>query len=154
MIKLIAALDEKNGIANNSGIPWNLKADKEYFRDKISSGNILMGRGVYEELKGPLGNGLNYVLTHRHALREGFIAISDIDDIIQHSDDLWIIGGAEVYGQTINLADEIHITKIHKDFHCTKFFPEINDDFKIVSDSGKLEDNKLVFNFLKYKKVK
>ena len=154
MIKLIAALDEKNGIANNSGIPWNLKADKEYFRDKISSGNILMGRGVYEELKGPLGNGLNYVLTHRHALREGFIAISDIDDIIQHSDDLWIIGGAEVYGQTINLADEIHITKIHKDFHCTKFFPEINNDFKIVSDSGKLEDNKLVFNFLKYKKVK
>jgi dihydrofolate reductase len=154
MIKLIAAVDEKNGIANNSGIPWNLKADKEYFRDKISTGNILMGRGVYEELKGPLGSGLNYVLTHRHALREGFIAISDIDDIIQHSDDLWIIGGAEVYGQTINLADEIYITKIHKDFHCTKFFPEINDDFKIVSDSGKLEDNKLVFNFLKYKKVK
>ncbi|MEI7838345.1 MAG: dihydrofolate reductase [bacterium] len=153
MIRLIVAVDSMNGIANNSGIPWDIPMDKKYFRNKIANNNILMGRGVYEELKAPINSGKNYVLTHRERLSDGFSAISNIEDILNSSADLWVIGGAEVYKQSMDVCDEIYLTRINQDFHCTKFFPKLNHDFKLYSDSGELKENNLTFKFLVYKRT-
>ena len=51
MIRLIAAIDSQRGIATDSGIPWTLPGDSAYFREKTSSGLIVMGRATYEEIR-------------------------------------------------------------------------------------------------------
>lgn len=152
MIRLIAAVDSKNGIANEQGIPWSLPEDRDYYREKISIGDILMGGKVYDELKSPAGTGTNYVLTHRNELRQGFKKISDIKDVFQNYADIWVIGGAEIYKQALDFADEIYLTKIYSDFKCTKFFPSFGPEFKLISDSGRNNKGQLSYSFLIYKK--
>ena len=66
MIRQIAAIDSQRGIATDSGIPWKLPGDSAYFRQKTSTGLIVMGRATYDEFAAPLHGEENYVLSHRH----------------------------------------------------------------------------------------
>ena len=65
MIRLIAAIDDRRGIATDLGIPWKLPGDTAYFHDKTANGVILMGRATYEEFAAPLHDRENFVLTPR-----------------------------------------------------------------------------------------
>ena len=150
MIKLIAAVDNKLGIANNKGIPWKIDADKIYYRQKISSSDILLGRGVYDELKSPVGAGNNYVLTHLELLRPGFIAVRDIDEFFEQHNNVWVIGGSKIYEQSLAYADQIYLTHINKDFSCTKFFPDFQNIFSLSSRSKTMDDNGLKYEFSVY----
>src|ERR1700727_3996055 len=132
MIRLIAALDSQRGIATDSGIPWKLPGDAAYFREMTSQGQILMGRATYDEFASPLHDRDNFVLTrHPGPLRAGFHAVGSLDQLrATHPDqDIWVIGGAAVYAGTIKDAEELLITQVLADFHCTKFFPSYRDQF-------------------------
>ena len=63
MIRLIAAIDSRRGIATDSGIPWRLPGDTAYFHDKTATGLILMGWATYNEFAAPLHDRENFVLT-------------------------------------------------------------------------------------------
>src|SRR5271165_4008284 len=109
MIRLIAAMDSRRGIATDSGIPWKLPDDTAYFREKTSSGLIMMGRATYDEFASPLHERENFVLTtHSGPLRDSFRAISNLDELVAENpgQDIWVIGGARVYAETITEADE------------------------------------------------
>jgi dihydrofolate reductase len=150
MIRLIAAIDSKRGIANQSGIPWSLPADIEHFRNAIKGQPVLMGRGVYNELTNPFPGSPNYVLSHQTTeLRDGFILVPDLQPFLStHLDDeLWVIGGAQLYEQTISQANELYITKINKDFSCTKFFPEYEALFTMTSKSELMTENNVGYTF-------
>jgi dihydrofolate reductase len=120
MIRLIAAID------TDSGIPWNLPGDSAYFRDKTRTGLIVMGRATYNEFAVPLHGRDNFVLTAQPgSLRAGFRSVAGLDQLsTDHpGEDIWVIGGAAVYAETINDASELLITQVLADFNCTKFFP-------------------------------
>ena len=155
MIRLIAAIDSKRGIANESGIPWSLPKDVKYFRQLIKNNPVLMGRGVYDELAAPFPDSTNYVLSHQDLpVRDGFTLVKDPDSFFeQHSGQvIWVIGGAQIYGQTIARADELYLTKIDKDFSCTKFFPEYQNQFVPFSVSDTMHENNCDFAFEVWKK--
>ena len=82
-------------------------------------------------------------------LKPGFIAIKDAQEFISGSDkeDKWIIGGAKLFESTIAYADQLYITQILADFHCTKFFPEYKEDFYLAERSELLVENDLNFYF-------
>src|SRR5277367_2000935 len=104
MIRLIAAIDSLRGIATDSGIPWKLPGDTAYFREKTASGLIVMGRATYDEFAAPLHGRENYVLSRTTTLlRTGFEAIAGLEQLrAAHPDeDMWVIGGAAVYRETI-----------------------------------------------------
>jgi dihydrofolate reductase len=153
MIRLIVAVDNKNGIANENGIPWNLPSEKKYYRDKIKSAEILMGAGVYKELKQPANAHKNFVLTHKLVDKPGFYKVSNTKIFFKEHKDVWVIGGQSVYDLSIELADEIYITRIDQDFKCTKFFPEIDSKFQLVSRSPKFIENNIDFYYEVYKKI-
>src|SRR5580698_7785013 len=104
MIRLIAAIDSQRGIATDSGIPWKLPGDSAYFREKTASGLIVMGRATYDEFAAPLHGGDNYVLSTATApLRAGFESITGLQQLraAYPDEDIWVIGGATVYRETI-----------------------------------------------------
>jgi dihydrofolate reductase len=138
MIRLIAAVDSRRGIATDSGIPWKLPGDTAYFRQKTSLGLIVMGRATYDEFAAPLHDRENYVLTRATTpLRTGFAAIADLEELrVAHpAEDIWVIGGATVYQETIAEAKELLLTQVLRDFGCTKFFPPYEANFARTSKS-------------------
>ena len=150
MIRLIAAHDEKLGIANNNGIPWHLPKDALYFREKTKDGVVVMGAATYREFDKPLPDRKNLVLTHdAKPLRPGFQSISDLELFINDNwdQDIWVIGGASLFAQTISAADELYITRVRGDFHCTKFFPDYYNDFSLLDRAKEVTENSTTYSF-------
>src|SRR5580704_17792886 len=99
MIRLIAAMDSRRGIATASGIPWKLPGDTAYFREQTSRGLILMGRSTYDEFAAPLHGRDNFVLSAGSGdVRAGFQKVGSLDQLrASHpGEDIWVIGGATV----------------------------------------------------------
>jgi dihydrofolate reductase len=150
MIRLIAAMDSKRGIATASGIPWKLPGDTAYFREQTARGLILMGRTTYNEFTSPLHGRENYVLSADPGpLRTGFQAVGSLDQLrVSHpGEDIWVIGGAAVYAETIPEAGELLITEVLGDFNCTKFFPSFTGEFRLSVQSDDRQDGGVTYRF-------
>jgi dihydrofolate reductase len=151
MIRFIAALDSKNGIANDHGIPWQgiLPSDVIYFRSKTIHSNLMMGYGWYVEQKKPLRDRKNLVATTKpKSLRKGFEKVSDAREYLRTSShDVWVGGGAGLFASTLDLADELYLTRLEWDFHCTKFFPNFTDSFSLREQSEPHTENNITFRF-------
>ena len=157
MIRLIAAIDSQRGIATDSGIPWKLPGDTAYFREKTSRGLIVMGRATYDEFAAPLHGAENFVLsTTTVPLRAGFQAITGLQLLrAGHPDeDIWVIGGATVYRETIRDAEELLLTQVLQDFKCTKFFPPYQADFELVSQSADHRESGVTYQFENWQRRK
>jgi dihydrofolate reductase len=153
MIRLIAAVDKSLGIADDQGIPWQGKipTDTRYFRDQTSEGTIVMGFRTYQEYERPLHDRENFVVTRpgTSSLRPGFVPVPDLDSFLNLNVQtvVWVIGGAVVFAQSMPVADELSITQLDADFHCTKFFPQFDVDFALESDLGSHRENDISFRF-------
>lgn len=138
MIRAIVAVDDRLGLATDSGIPWDVPADRAYFRQTTTSGLVLMGFTTYQEFDEPLPQRRNLVATHRDgALRPGFERVADLNPFLAahqapDADDVWVIGGAGLYAATVARCDELYLTRVEGDFGCTKFFPPFTDDFTLA----------------------
>lgn len=149
MIRTIVAIDEKRGMADERGIPWRLPTDLAYYRQKTSVGEILMGYTTYTEFAKPFHDHPNYVATpDATPLRDGFIAVKDARAFLQEfKDDIWVIGGAGLLNTTLDLIDELYLTRLSGDFHCTKFFPEFEDAFQLKERGADRQENGITFRF-------
>jgi len=151
MIKALVAIDEKRGMANEHGIPWQGKipTDNKYYHDSISTGTLIMGYGMYVEVSKPYPGGTNYVATNSdEPLREGFAAVKDARKFLQEAtDDVWNLGGPGLIASTLDLIDELYITQLEGDFNCTKFLPEYEQDFEKVSESEPVTENDITYRF-------
>lgn len=151
MIRFIAAIDQKQGIADDNGIPWQGKipGDVQHFRFQIKTGTKLMGYGVYTEISRPYPGGINYVASTRDQdLREGFSLVKDARQFLAEAKgDTWNLGGAMLFASTIDLADELYITQLDQDFRCTKFFPKFKDDFILKWESQPVTENSITYSF-------
>ncbi len=153
MIRMIAALDSRRGVANEHGIPWQGKipTDSKHFREQTQNGIILMGFGTYKEFDAPLHDRENFVLVRpdTEALRPAFAPISDAAQFFEvHSKHVvWVIGGAALYASSLPFADELFLTQLESDFHCTKFFPEYADAFQLERKLGSHVESDITFHF-------
>lgn len=153
-IRAIAAIDEKFGLANEQGIPWNLPSDRAYTRQKTKGGALLMGHGTYIEFDKPLPDRRNIVVTDgMEPLREGFEAVTNLTAFMENPpDNLWLFGGAGLFTQTIQYADELYVTQLDGDFDCTRFFPQYKDDFELVRQSPPQLENGISFRYQVWKR--
>jgi dihydrofolate reductase len=153
MLRLIAAIDSRRGIANEHGIPWQGKipTDSEYFGKQTEIGVILMGYGTYEEFDAPLHDRENFVVVRPDTaeLRPGFVPISDAAQFFaMHSKDVvWVIGGAALFAISLPLADELFLTQLDADFRCTKFFPKYSDTFELERNLGSHVESDITYHF-------
>ncbi len=139
MIRAIAAVDDRLGLATDDGIPWTIPADVAHFRAAIASTDVLMGYATYLEMGRPMDAGMNYVATRRDPdLRQGFEQVADVTSFLAsvQGRDLWVIGGAGLYASTLSATDELVLTRVDGDFHCTKFFPSFEGAFALEADTA------------------
>lgn len=130
-ISLVVAMAENRVIGSNNALPWRLSPDLKRFR-RITMGHpIVMGRKTYESIGRPLDGRKNIVITRNPDFRpEGVTVAGSIDEALAsaNDDEIMIIGGADIYEQTLPRADRIHLTLIHERFGGDVYFPEIDSD--------------------------
>jgi dihydrofolate reductase len=139
VIRSIAALDDCLGLATETGIPWHVPADVEHFRATIASADVLMGYATYREFERPLPGSTNFVLARVGSeIRDGFVPVADVASALApaRAGELWIIGGAKVYRETLPSVEELYLTRVEGDFGCTKFFPPFESSFALAADIG------------------
>lgn len=154
MIYLIAAIDSKNGLADEEGIPWQGKipGDVRYFRKMTLNKNVLMGYNTYIEFKKPLPERSNYVATKNlQKLKPGFTAVKDARKFLEKTrEDIWVIGGAGLFADIFDLADQIYLTRVEGNYKCTKFFPLLENDFKLTDTADPIIENGVKYKFEKW----
>jgi len=155
MIRLIAAIDQKRGIAKAGRQPWHIPADEQYFKDQTRKfgARLLMGRKTFNVMKHPLPDRTNYVLSHNRQSESGIVGVTDLDAFLQDlTEDIWVIGGAAVYQQTIARADLLYLTRIESDFGCDQFFPDYAEQFELVDQSPPQHEDGLVYTYAIYRR--
>lgn len=158
MIRLIVAMDQKQGIAKQGIQPWHIPEDAAYFRDqtKLYGGHVLVGSTTFKTFEHPLSDRQNYVLTHDKNPIEGAMLVHDLHKFLNEfkDRDLWVGGGANVFAQVLemNMADELLVTAIEADFGCNQFFPPIPANFEHAEQSDLREQNGFIFTYNRFVK--
>ena len=128
-ISLVVAMANNRVIGRNNALPWRLSPDLKRFR-RITMGHpIIMGRKTYQSIGRPLDGRKNIVVTRNREFRPESVTVAgSVDEALASANDneIMIIGGADIYAQTLDRADRIHLTLIHADFDGDAYFPEID----------------------------
>ena len=155
-LTIIAAASANNVIGFNNKLIWNIPKDLKRFKELTQGHSVIMGRKTFESLPSPLPNRRNIVVTrNKDYSAEGievFSSIEDALDVCREDLQTFIIGGGEIYSQTINVVDKIELTRVYKDYQGDAFFPDIPlDKFKLANESvNYLDDDNTKYSFLTY----
>lgn len=160
MISFLVAMDQNRVIGKDNKLPWHLPADLKYFKELTMGHPIIMGRKTYESIGRPLPGRENIVITRKKDYTaEGCTIIHSISEVKEldekRNDELFVIGGAEIFEQTFSIADRLYITVIEETFEGDTYFPHFNeDDWGIVSKEKGVQDERNVYEhyFLVYER--
>lgn len=148
MIRAIVAMDSNQGIAKNGLIPWNLVDDLSNFKKQTANATVLMGQKTFDSIGQALPSRQNVVVSRTQKNIDGLACITDpIFYLKNFVGDIWIIGGASIYRQTLDLVEELHVTQIESEYDCDKFFPEFDQKFKLVRTDQKITENGQKYEF-------
>ncbi len=152
MITLIAAAAENNSLGKDNQLIWHLPDDFKRFKQITSGHYIIMGRKTFESFPRPLPNRTHIIITRQKDYTvEDCIVVNSIEEAIAISskeEDVFIIGGAEIYNQSIVFADKIELTRVHSNFEADAYFPEIDKTkWKIDFEEFHPKDEKHKFDF-------
>ena len=162
-ISAIAAMSENRVIGDDNQLPWHLPADLKHFKTITSGHPILMGRKTHESIGRPLPNRTNIVITRNHAYHAaGCLVVKSIDEAIEEAkalqkDEIFIIGGAEVYKQLLPHIECIYLTIVQEIFEGDAFFPELNlkEWTEISRESHEADDeNDYDYSFIVMERIK
>lgn len=130
MITLIAAVAENNALGKNNDLLWHLPDDFKRFKQLTSHHYIVMGRKTFESFPKPLPNRTHVIITRqKNYQHEGCIVVGNLEEAIAacpKDETIYIIGGGEIYKQSIAMADCIELTRVHTSLEADTFFPEID----------------------------
>lgn len=162
-IIIVVAMTPGNHVIGDKGqIPWKLPDDLKRFKDITTGKPIIMGRTTHESIGRKLPGRENIVLTKQLGYKPhpGCYVASTVFDAINIANsfnpEIAIIGGGEIYKQTISYANTLHVTYVHGTYVGDAFFPPIGPEWEITNTEMRLPDEKHsdYFSFVDYKKNK
>ncbi|HEY4195241.1 MAG TPA: dihydrofolate reductase [Mucilaginibacter sp.] len=154
IVTIVVAIAENNAIGKNNQLLWYLPADLKHFKNITAGHTVIMGRKTYDSVGKPLPNRRNIIITRQDITIEGCEVVKSIEDALAlcaGDEEVFIIGGAEIYKQSIHLTNRIYLTIVHQKFDADSFFPEINYDEWLQTgreDHQPDEKNKLPYSFI------
>lgn len=151
-ISLIAAISEDYVLGRDNTLPWHLPDDLKRFKAITSGHTVIMGRKTFESIGSrPLPKRRNIVLSRTPlTLPEGaewFAGIADALESCKHEDETFIVGGGEIYRQTIDIAHKIYLTKVHTQMEGDTWFPIPGPEWKRISKEEHPADDRHLFPF-------
>jgi dihydrofolate reductase len=159
-VSAIVAMTENRVIGFQNRLPWHLPADLKYFKTVTTGHPIIMGRKTFESIGKPLPNRTNIILTRDpHYQMNGCVIAPSVDTAIaaaaKESQEIFIIGGAEIYRQFLPRVERLYITLVHEEFDGDTFFPMLdNNEWKEVKHEAHTADemNHFAYSFLVWEK--
>lgn len=147
-ITIISAMSENNVIGLDGKLPWHIPEDLKHFRNLTLNNSVIMGRKTFESIGRVLPKRENIVITRQKDFYFDNIKVANsLDDALNMATkNIYIIGGEEIYKQSLPIANILEITRIHKNYEGDKFFPKINyDEWNLIN-----KINKEKYSFLTY----
>ncbi|MHB1116749.1 dihydrofolate reductase [Sideroxydans sp.] len=129
-VSLIVAMAQNRTIGVNNTLPWRCPEDLKHFKALTMGHHMIMGRKTFDSIGKPLPGRTTVIVTRNDALKvEGCLIAHSLPDAIKLStndDEVFIVGGAEIYAQALPLADTLYITEIQQDVDGDAHFPAFN----------------------------
>ncbi|MDZ7720903.1 MAG: dihydrofolate reductase [Balneolaceae bacterium] len=154
-LSIIVAHDPNLVIGKDGELPWHFSEDLKFFKKTTIGSPILMGRGVFEELnEKPLPGRENVVLSRSKSYDHvpTFSSIEAALDYLSDQEQVFIIGGGEIYKQTIDKVDELITTQVKEKYEGDTYFPEYRDEIGKVWEEIWREDHEK-FSFVKFERI-
>lgn len=136
-IVLVAAMAENGVIGRDNKLPWRIRSDLQYFKSITVGRPIVMGRKTYESIGKPLPDRTNIVVTRdRNFSAPGIVVAHDVETALRlaredakkrNADSIAVIGGTEIFKQTLPLADKLALTIVHARPEGDTYWPQIDD---------------------------
>jgi dihydrofolate reductase len=154
MISLVVAASTNNCIGKNNQLPWHLPNDLKFFKNTTWGMPVVMGRKTFESVNKILPGRFNIVITRQQDWKaDGVIVASDLDDAFKRSaatncKETFIIGGGDIFRQSMEMADRIYMTRVHTDLDGDTFFPVIDENkWQLTSNQDFKADEKHAFAY-------
>jgi dihydrofolate reductase len=158
-ISLIVAMAKNRVIGIDNTLPWHLPADLKHFKALTMGHHIVMGRKTYDSIGRPLPGRTSVVVTRNRELKiEGCIIAHTLDQAIaacNGDDEIFVVGGAELYAQALAIADRLYITEIQKSVRGDAYFPDFRrDEWREISREAcsQQEPQPLEYHFAAYQR--
>ena len=156
-IGLIWAQARNRVIGKNGVMPWHLPEDLAHFKRVTLNHPVIMGRKTWDSIPPkfrPLPGRTNIVVTRQADWHEkGAQCSSSLREALQqceNSNQVWVIGGAQIYAQALPLADEVVITEIDTEVDGDAFAPALGPEWREVAREAHLTDQGLAFSFVRH----
>jgi dihydrofolate reductase len=151
MITIIAAVGENNAIGKDNKLLWHLPDDFKRFKELTSNHYIIMGRKTFESFPKPLPNRTHVIITNnKDYTAPGCIIVNSLKSAIEScpkNEEIFIIGGGEIYKQSLEFSDKIELTIVSTSPDADTFFPVFGKEWKLVSEITHLKDDRHKFDF-------
>ena len=160
-ISLLVAAAENNAIGKNNQLLWHLPNDLKFFKNTTWGMPVIMGRKTFEAVNKPLPGRFNIVITRQADWNaDGVIVATDLNNALQKAkatncNEIFVIGGGEIYKQAMELADTIYLTRVHANIDGDTFFPIIDESkwqLTTNQDFGVDEKHAFAYSFQTWKR--
>lgn len=160
----VVAMDQQHCIGKGNQLPWHISADLKHFKAITQGGVVIMGRKTLESMGRTLPNRVNWVITRDPEWKfEGVKVAYSIADALNNAvadvrtsekpNTIFIIGGGEIFRQTIDIADRLELTHVALDVQGEAHYPAIPADFNKMSSEQHIDDKTgIAFEFASYQK--
>ncbi|MGV3762971.1 dihydrofolate reductase [Parapedobacter sp.] len=152
LVSAIVAAAENNAIGKDNQLLWHLPNDLRFFKRTTTGHTVIMGRKTYESVGKPLPNRRNIVITRQegytvqgaevaHSLAEALGSCAGEDEV-------FVVGGAEVYRQALPITNRVYLTRVHATLPGDSFFPELDKQrWRLVSEEHHLPDDRHAYGY-------
>lgn len=158
-LSILVAMARNRVIGQDNRLPWHLSADLKHFKSLTTGHIIIMGRKTYESIGRPLPGRTNIVITRQKNFKAiGATIVHSVENALQAckqvstlNQEHFIIGGAEIFQQTLKICQRMYITEIQRDFEGDTFFPEFDpNDWKETQRDKHYsdQDNNIEYHFI------
>jgi len=155
-LTLVVAMDAQRGIGVDNKLPWHLPEDLAHFKRVTLGHPIIMGRKTFDSIGRPLPKRRNIVVTRNAGwAHEGVEAAGSLPEAIALAGDeqASIIGGAQIFAESLQLADRMIVTHIDGVYRCDTFFPEIDAAlWTVTAREDHRSSDGVAFSFVTYER--
>lgn len=159
MVSIIVAIAQNGTIGDKNSLLWHIKEDMRFFRTTTSGHAVVMGRKTFESLGSrPLPKRTNIVITRADRAFEGALTAHSLEEAIrlaEGDEEIFIIGGAQIYREALRIADRMYITRVMHDYEGDTSFPDIDlSEWVLVAEEkhDRGEEYEYPFAFLTYER--
>ena len=155
LISIIAAIGTNRELGKNNKLLWHIPDDLKHFKRLTSGHPVIMGRKTYESIGRPLPDRINIIITKNSIYSvSNCIVVHSLKDALEiakekEKEEIFIIGGGQIYKEAINMADKLYLTKVDASYDADTYFPNYSR-FKNIISSQKGKSENIGYEFVDF----